>query len=614
MVGLSDVGLYQRALLTFNGHWTNNMEADFDAARNLRRNLANHGAPRAVKTEPQITVALDLGAGIWVCRGTNWQLARSSFIGVVSGNARKDGTDIILEAPRANIFIQGYFSNDSPAPEGRAFHGERDEKARFRQYTHWWRYADPSIMSPIDRMAEMLDRAVRNGKLKARLREQFGGLVPAEILLPLAGTFLALFGAELVGGVRAVRAVGVLMGVNQVWCDSYFYEPRVKEIYRVCNYAATVRDLEQGADTLAEILCQMISDIAMAVGITALSRIASRLFNALIVAAPESVRLALRDVANASRAYIAGKPYARMDLLLDAAGTPLEPAAIKMYKEASERNREVLVVREPDAQRLAWVTGEMPNRAKSCMIKAKSGDGLHGLVCLKRADVTGSLKPAGTYSLEKLRGYNKGFDAESLPASLPCYEMPMDGRKMGPGIDYDYTGKNHSELAGHRLVDLGDRYLIIDAQGRPYIADLDLATRNRPGLSKAGAHLPGKGEDSPVLEAKLNEAYHRYGGNSSHYPAQHSGRAATVGYNEANIGAGKIPGLDFWGPQDNTKSGFKTERLVVFLPEAVHGTIRSKMYVFRGWSDFKIFFESNGMQFGFKNYAEVQAMRHAAGR
>ena len=602
MPGLSDIGLYQRTILVFHGQWSNVKPGQVSSSR-------------VAPTEPLVAVALDLSQGFWIARGSNWQLARSHFLGAVSGSARTSQASVIISTPKGDVEIFQYFSNDAPRRDGAAFRGTlpaANGATRYAQRSHWWRYDDPSIMTPFDRMAEMLDRAVRSPKLKARIHDQFGGLISPEVLLPLAGTFVCMFGAEFVGGLTAVRVLAGLLGVNQLLCDLYFYEPRAQALHRICMGAASVSDLDYGADLISEILCQLIADIGMAVGVNALSTVAKNLFAALIAAAPETVRLALRENAHVAAAYIRGKPYKRMDLLQDAHGTPMEPAAVKMYEESCQREREVLVVREPDAQRLAWVSGDMPNNAKPCMLKARSPDGWHGLVCLKRSDVSGSLKrSAASFDVQNLRGYSKNFDAEHLPAKLPMYDMPMDGRDLGSGIDYHYTGKDHVELRGHKLVDLGDRMLVVDAQLRPYISDLDLATRQRPGLSKAGAHLPGKGEDSPVLECKLNESYHRNGGNRSHLPSRHGGRTASVGYNEFNLAAGQIPGKNgFWGPHADTPTGYKTERLVIFLPEAVGNRIVPKMYAFEGWAQFKTFFEANQMQFGFKSFAEVRAMSH----
>jgi hypothetical protein len=190
---------------------------------------------------------------------------------------------------------------------------------------------------------------------------------------------------------------------------------------------------------------------------------------------------------------------------------------------------------------------------------------------------------------------------EHLPAKLPTYEMPLDGREMG-GIDYHYTGDKHIELQGHKLVDVGGKYLIVDALGRPYVSDLDLATRQRPGLSNAGDHIDpklkkaGALEDSPILEWEMNQLYHKLGGHPTHNPTNHGGAGATAVYTREGIKAGKKPGVDnFWTPK--TADGYKQERLVIFIPEWNGRTIRSQMYVLNSWADFKAFARENNLEF-----------------
>ncbi len=258
------------------------------------------------------------------------------------------------------------------------------------------------------------------------------------------------------------------------------------------------------------------------------------------------------------------------------------------------------MVREPDAQRGAWVGSGLQHNAKPAWLKARSAEGIHGLVCLTKADVTGQLKPAGTFNVAQLRGFNAAFDAEHLPAHLPMYEMPLDGRPMGKGLDYHYTGHQNVVLKGHKLVDLGDRFLVVDAMGRPYVSDLDLATRQRPGLSQAGAHLPewksGSVEDHPMLEWELNREYQRAGGHPTHNPSQHGGRAATVGYTRENLAAGKVAGKDFWSPK-TADGGFKQERLVIFVPEWNGKAVESHMYVLDSWGAFRDFAKANNLEF-----------------
>lgn len=589
MAGLSDFGLYSRTLLIFNGRWDNVVKGQFYAT--------------PAKQEPLITVALDLSQGLWIARGNNWQLARSKFFGALSGTAKKSLDGVRLETPRGDVLINQYFMNDAPRRDGPAFRGLHPNGGGYAQRSYWWRYDDPSMMTPFDRMAEMLDRAVRSPKLKSQIKDQFGGLISPEVLLPLAGTFFCLFGAEFVGGAAAVLTVARLLNVGQFLCDYQFYEPRALALHRICMSAAVPKDLEYGADLLVEILCQLISDLMMMLGITALSSLVTRLFSALITAAPESVRLALKNNAHAAAAYIRGKGYARTDLLQNPRGTPLEPAAIEMYKKTSEQNREVLVVREPDAQRATWVNSTLHHNSKPAWLKAQSSKGWHGLVCLDAAAVKGNLKPSSPFDVAGLRGFNAALDAEHLPSRLPTYEMPLDGREIS-GIDYHYTGNKNVELQGHKLVNIGGKYLLVDAMGRPYVSDLDLATRQRPGLSNAGDHIDPKlkkhgnafAEDSPILEWEMNQLYHKSGGHLTHNPNNHGGAGATAVYTREGLKAGKKPGVDnFWTPK--TPDGYKQERLVIFIPEWNGRAIQSQMYVLNSWADFKAFAKANNLEF-----------------
>jgi hypothetical protein len=592
VVGLSDLGLYQRTLLIFNAEWENVQVGQWTNAASRR--------------DPQVTVAVDLTQGLWILRGKNWQLGRARFLGAASGTAKKSWSDIVLKTPKGDVIIQNYYMNDAPKREGPAFRGDHPQaKGVFAQRTYWWRYDDPSIMDPFDRMAEMLDRAVRSPKLRQQIASQFQGLISPEVLLPMAGLFFAMFGTEFVGGAAAALALARLMGVHQLFCDYYFYEPRAQALHRIVMGAAVPKDLEYGADLLVEILCQVLTDIGMALGMASLTKIASKLFSLLMTMTPESIRLLLKDNMHAAAAYIRGKGYARRDLLKDPHGTPMEQAAIDMYKRTSEQKREILVVREPDAQRAAWI--DAPNvhhNSKPTWLKARSPDGYHGLVCLPKADVPGPLKPAGTYQTGQIRGASAALDAEHLPARLPMYEMPTDGRPMGKpgeGIDYGYSGKGNVELKGHKLVDLGDRYIVVDALGRPYVSDLDLATRQRPGLSQAGAHLPagkpGHIEDSWALEYEMNREYTRSGGHPTHNPNNHGGAGATVVYTRENLANHKVPGKDFWTPIKDGK--WKQERLVIFVPEWNGKKIESKMYVLESWEAFREFAKENGLEFPF---------------
>lgn len=113
-------------------------------------------------------------------------------------------------------------------------------------------------------------------------RGQFGGLLSPEVLLPIAGTFLVMFGAEFVGGAAAVIAVSRLIGFNQLLCDYYFYEPRGTALHWICMSARVTHGPDFGAKLIEEILVQLFTGIATAVGIHMISPVAKRLMSMLM--------------------------------------------------------------------------------------------------------------------------------------------------------------------------------------------------------------------------------------------------------------------------------------------------------------------------------------------
>jgi len=597
--------LYSRTLIVLHAQWHNVKPGEFVRA--------------LPKSEPLATIMVDLDQGFWVAR-SNWQLVRSSFLHAATGTAKVEVDDVVLYhgSQIGPARLTEYFMNGTPKREGKAVRGDNpnNPEGAYAQYTQWWRYDDPSIMSPVDRMAEMLDRAARSPTLKSALQAQFGSLASPEVLVPIAGTFLVMFGAEFVGGAAAVVTVTRLMGINQLLCDYYFYEPRGEALHRICMSAATPGDLDYGAKMIEEILVQLFSDIATAVGIHVISSIAKRFFSALMNLAPEKLKQKLLANKNAAVAYIRGKGYQRRDLLRDPAGTPLEHAAVEMYKKTSAERCEVMVVREPDARRATWVNSKVWNRGKPPWLKASSGDGWHGLVCLSESELGGGhLEPAGTYDMGNLRGASAEIDHAIASNPKPKkFKMPTDGRPINGAdgshkIDYHYTGHNNVDIHGHYLVEVTPgKYMVVDSMGNPYASDLDLATRQRPGMKQAGDHIPaadryqsknkiGGAEDDLLLEYEMNRRYRESGGSVIHDPTLHGGGGATVAYTRNNLAAGKTPGKDFWTPKRG--DGYKEERLVIFVPEYVNGRIRSNMYVLESWGAFRDFAHANGLEFPF---------------
>jgi uncharacterized membrane protein len=348
--GLSDFGLYQRSLLSLEAHWTK-----CPTVRRFER-------PKHQLEGTTVSLAFDLQQGIWVARGYNWRVLKD-MLGAVSGVARKDGPHLVLEAPYGAVTIFGYIANDAPPRHGKAMRGTSKETPNaYAEQAHWIRYEDPSIMTPIDRFAEMMDRATRTPRMQALLREQFHGVISTNALLMLSGTFFVLFGAEVVGGAAAALTLGRLLGVHQIVTSIQIYAPRTQTIYHMCNHAQTADDLEKGAQALSEILSQIITDLAMCLGISALTKVAGRLFSAVMTLAPERLRAILRECEAKALGYVKRDGYAARNVLKSAEGTPLEPAAVHMYSKMCENNREILVVREPDTRRSLWVSRTTPSR------------------------------------------------------------------------------------------------------------------------------------------------------------------------------------------------------------------------------------------------------------
>lgn len=596
--------MYSRTLIVLHARWQNVKPGEF--------------VRPAAKSEPLATIMVDLEQGFWVAR-TNWKLTRSSFLNAVTGTAKLEVDDLVLyhNSPLSPARLTEYFMNGAPRRDGVAVRGDNPNKPdAYAQRTQWWRYDDPSIMSPVDRMAEMVDRAGRSPTLRSAVQAQFGSMISPEVLLAIAGTFLAMFGAEFIGGAAAVITLTRIMGINQLLCDYYFYEPRGSALHRICMGAATPSDLDYGAKLIEEILVQLFSDIATAVGIHAISSIAKRLFSTLMNIAPEKLKQKLLANKNAAAAYIRGRGYQRRDLLVDPHGTPLEAAAVEMYKKTSKQRCEVMVVREPDVRRATWVNSKVWNRGKPPWLKASSGDGWHGLVCLSESELGAGLEPAGTYDMGNLRGASAEIDQAIASNPKPKkFKMPTDGRPIHGAdgshkIDYHYTGANNVDIHGHYLVEVTPgKFMVVDSMGVPYASDLDLATRQRPGMKQAGDHIPagdryqsknkiGGAEDDLLLEYEMNRRYHETPGASvMHDPTLHGGGGATVAYTRNNLAAGKTPGKDFWTPKRG--DGYKEERLVIFIPENVNGRIQSNMYVLESWDAFKEFAHANGLEFPF---------------
>jgi hypothetical protein len=623
--------MYSRTLFLVGAHWSRVEVIDEARARaNIKENLRKVGQrirsgqvkpPPDPPDEPTALIAVDLDQKMWMTR-RNPDVVRA-LLSTISGTADSDGVNVTLWSDSGSdtkgnrlkgrdhdpaIFVN-YFSNGHPRSRGVAYKGQHPQNPNLAALTTpYERHDDPSMMTPLERMAEMLDRACHSPKLMARFKEEFNGMLDPRILIPLAGMFLATFGAQAVGGAAAAMAVGRLMGINQMLCDLYFYEPRARELYRICYGDKVIpRNLDEGADLLEDIIVQLITDLANAVGIQSLVAIAGKLLKFLINVLPDSVVAQAERLKGVAGNYIETKGYFRRDRLKPGHDALIEPAADRSFREKSVEHREAIVVREPDTKRLNWVTSHIWNRQKPTWLKAKSKFGWNGLVCVLESEVTkgGALKRAKTtYKPGNLKGVTKEIDADlAKMGERPMYEMPTDGRPID-GIDYSYTGKGNANITGHYLVDMGEgRMMIVDSMGNPYIADIDVVAHQRPGKEFAGSHLHDKGsktrkheEDDFMLEYDLNRSYHRNGEVtplSDH--SQHGGGGAAV----VHVRVAQLNNQKHWSPR-LANGQFAPERLVVYLPEYVPGKgIVSNRYIFNNWDDYQQFALANGWEFPF---------------
>src|SRR5579864_1201210 len=103
--------LYSRTLIVLHGQWQNVKLGQF--------------VSKGPKTEPLVTVMVDLEQGFWVAR-TNWKLTRSSFLNAVTGTAKVEIDDLVLyhNSPLSPARLTEYFMNGSPRRDGVAVRGD----------------------------------------------------------------------------------------------------------------------------------------------------------------------------------------------------------------------------------------------------------------------------------------------------------------------------------------------------------------------------------------------------------------------------------------------------------------------------------------------------------
>jgi hypothetical protein len=588
------------------------------------------------------SIDLDLVNNTWFAR-SQWQAIRTKFRCVTGKFAvRNIDIDIYGLSDQPEMILGAYNSKDPAPREGRIWRGQHpwNEHARGALRSYWYRTLDPASLSGYDRAVEMLDIACTDPRLKGKLASELGALANPMILLPLGAIMVVFFGAEFLGYAAFINAIRVLLGLGQLHGDYCFFEPRIRQLHRYLTGTCTEKELYDGAEIMQEIIVQVVQDIACQLGIGAAQKAAAsawakfaKLLDIDVEAWKKAAREKLAEKKHQANVYAASKHgYDAEDLLQPAHDVNLGGGESKTYKQISARHNEVLVLREPSARRLDLLRSKVWIGGKMTWLKAKSKLGWGGLVCLKATDVGLSLeRTAKGYDLGHLKGLNAEIDAMIATGKykdMPMYEFPKDGRTI-EGIDYSQITiikKNppkqahdrYLELEGQYLVRIdADRYMVVDKVRGPYTEDVDIATRDRAGQNKAGAHLPeGRPnkryqEDDMQLEDEINREMIRNGapGADSLYSwALHGGGGASP----RHVRIAKERGEKHWSPlldKKHPELGFQKERLVIFLPvkKGRNGQVTSEMFTFKSWEDFETFSHKNGLEFPYrdKSYAKL---------
>ncbi|MCS7025062.1 MAG: hypothetical protein NZV14_09695 [Bryobacteraceae bacterium] len=170
------------------------------------------------------SLAYDRAQKFWIAR-QNWQEARR-FLGAVTGSAEQGIGELRLYGAWGGepVLILPNYQYDLVAQHcGNAFQGTRQGNRGAKIYlkrTRFVRQVDLSALTPFERLAEMVDHAVRDEKFGAQLRQEFGQLANPWVLLSLAavlGVFLGIgAGAAMLGGAAFAAAVSRLLGIGMV--------------------------------------------------------------------------------------------------------------------------------------------------------------------------------------------------------------------------------------------------------------------------------------------------------------------------------------------------------------------------------------------------------------
>jgi hypothetical protein len=573
-------------------------------------------------TKRWFSIAYDLNNHSWIARN-NFLLCRQ-FFGSVSESARQSGPDLQLSTSSGVVVLANYqyITELAAKREGNAFKGTVPGRMGGTFYVHRTRYVrqlDASALTPAERLAEMTDLAIRDPRFAGQLQHEFGMLADPMVLLSIAaimGLFIGIgAGAMLLGGAAFAAAVTRLLGAGMLVHQASEYVTLFDELQQ-CVYANDQHSFYMGIKVVQKILGRVLMDISMVVGMGGAMKIGSKaagVFKSLVLRyAPAqwleagqsgmaTMRSAAKKMANSRWGYM------REDLMerVTDFSKLFERGEDAVFRRRSAASGEMIVIRGPSADRLQWLQklrGWIEGKPE--WIKAKSWMGWHGIVGIPKSPEIDAIVRQGARSRYRMGNLQGVFDeVDAFIAQHPTCEAfevpygknftdPIKGKKV---FDWDAAGANYSLAKGAKLVDIGDRYILVDSLGRPICQDLDLGMIQKLGTKHSGAHLP-KGranpEDNFLAEEVMNYQFYTETGNM-YNPIKHSG----AGGSDAHIYYSKQAGKNHWTPREG--AGFAEEPLYVYLPkDRGKGTV-SELFKFKGWAEFELFLKENHFPYAF---------------
>lgn len=175
-------------------------------------------------------------------------------------------------------------------------------------------------------------------------------------------------------------------------------------------------------------------------------------------------------------------------------------------------------------------------------------------------------------------------------------------------FDWGAAGANHSLAKGARCVKLGDRYIFVDALGRPICQDLDIGAIARQGQKMPGEHLqpsalrqanekagkPSKARNNPEDDFEAEEIF-------NYQLFVQTGEMANM-IKHGGLGGSARHAAEGgkWSPRLKDGSGrYDTEKLIVFLPVKNGTGMTSSCFEFKGYAELEAFCKANNFPWTF---------------